>query len=127
MLLDEFFHLELEEGHGDLGGGKLAAADDGVLLHFLVGEHVVNSLLGGRERGQRQLGLLIEAVIKVGEFGEHVLGGFAKLRAIFYQTVTTGAARGIDLAGHSVNGAAIFGSQVGGNERTAGAVAFPRG
>ena len=48
-----------------MGGRQLAAADDSVLLHFLVGKYVVNGLLGGRERGQRQLGLFVGTIIEI--------------------------------------------------------------
>ena len=44
MLLDQFFHLKLQQRHGNLCGGEFTAADYFVLLHFLVGEHIEDLL-----------------------------------------------------------------------------------
>ena len=122
MLLNQLFHFQLQQCDRNLRRGQFAAPDDFVLLHFLVSQDVVNLLLGMGQRGHRQFDLFWRDGIEVGEFGKHILGGFAKLRTVLDEVMAAGAAWRINAAGHGVNGPTILGGEVGGDQCTTGAV-----
>jgi hypothetical protein len=56
---------------------------------------------------------------KIAEFFENVLGSFDQFGALLDQFVTAAGDRGMNRTGNRKNFAALFGSEAGGDQRTA--------